>query len=67
MAKKQPPAREKSPAEHLREAQMRQGRAALYLASPARGEALSRATARKWVALTLTVAFGAAIIWALAF
>lgn len=68
MGRRQPrPQREKTPAEHLREAQMNQGRAALYAASSPRGTAMSRAAGRKVVGLIATVAVGGAIIWALAF
>jgi hypothetical protein len=68
MGRKQPPPqREKSPIEHLREAEMNRGRAALYAASGPRGTAISRSNARKWLGLIATVVVGGAIIWALAF
>jgi hypothetical protein len=65
---KKEPERPKTAAEHLREAELTRGRAAMYLAQqPGGGGGLSRYTARKWFALIGAVAFGGVVIWALAF
>jgi hypothetical protein len=67
MAKPKQRERPKTAAEHLREAELNRGRAAMYLAQQPSRSGLSRSSVRKWFALIAATVGGGVILWALAF